>query len=143
MSCFQEISPLKRFHFGGDEVPQNAYAASPACHEFVKRHEKLATSKDLKAYFVQRVTKILAKYNVSVIGWEDAYTMADGQQMPLPEMKTKDVMSQYYYNGWESGMAKRAYEYANFGYKVSCYLYNFLFNIDFNMKFGDKVFLKM
>lgn len=120
--CFQDILPLKVFHFGGDEVPQEAYSGSPACIEFLRSHKKLSSSKDLKAYFVRRAAMIVARYGLSPMGWEDAFTMANGMPVSVEELQSKEVVSQAWYNTWESGLAHRAYQYANAGYKVSVFL---------------------
>jgi len=99
-------------------VPQDAYTASPACTEFLRHHKKIFNTKDLKTYFVRRVALIVARYGLSAMGWEDAFTMSHGQPIPISELGAKDVVSQAWYNIWESGLAHRAYQYANAGYKV-------------------------
>jgi len=60
-------------------------------------------------------------------GWEDAYSNAYGMPIERSLMKTShDVVSQAYYNTWESGAAMKAYQLANNGYKVHVYLSHLL-----------------
>ena len=111
--------PLRRWHFGGDEVPQDAFSASPACYSFMQRHTRIRSTKDLKTYFVRRLVAIAARHGLSVHGWDDAFTSHDGGPIPRSELKNSNqVVSQAYYNTWESGAASKAYDYANNGYKV-------------------------
>ena len=123
--CVQDIMPLRRWHFGGDEVPQDAYTASPACQNFLQRHPQLSSTKDLKTYFVKRIVAIAGRHQLAIYGWEDAYSNAYGMPIEQSEMKTsEDVVSQVYYNTWEGGGAMKAYELANSGYKVCMCLVN-------------------
>ena len=118
--CRQDITPLRRWHFGGDEVPQDAYTASPACQNFLQQHPRLASTKDLKTYFVKRIVALAGQHGLSIYGWEDAYSDAFGMPIERSQMKTsQDVVSQAYSNTWEGGGAAKAYELANSDYKVS------------------------
>lgn len=111
--------PLRRWHFGGDEVPQDAFSASPACYKFMKKHTKIQATRDLKEYFVRRVVAIAARHRLSVYGWDDAFASHGGEPIPRQDLKSDmDVVSQAYYNTWESGAASKAYKFANSGYKV-------------------------
>lgn len=51
----KDISPLRIFHFGGDEVPYRAWENSSACLELVKSG-KVRSLKDLMQYFVTKVS---------------------------------------------------------------------------------------
>lgn len=114
----KDIVPLQRFHFGGDEVPDGAYVKSPICTEFLQSHKDLSGPKDLKAYFIRKISEILVHHGLEVQGWEDGFSSASGNMMPLSSFKSKVVVSQSWYNIWERAYAKRAYQYANEGYKV-------------------------
>ena len=115
----QDIMPLRRWHFGGDEVPQDAYTASPACQNFLQQHPKLSSTKDLKTYFVKRIVAMAGHHGLAIYGWEDAYSDAFGMPIERSRMKTsQDVVSQTYYNTWEGGGAMKPYQLANDGYKV-------------------------
>ena len=50
----QDICPLKTFHFGGDEVPYEAWEDSPACQSLVESGE-VSAFKHLMEYFVVKV----------------------------------------------------------------------------------------
>jgi len=111
--------PLRRWHFGGDEVPQDAYTGSPACQSFLKERPRLSSTKDLKAYFVKRIVAIAGQHELAIYGWEDAYSNEFGMPIERSQLKTsQDVVIQAYYNTWEGGGAMKAYQMANNGYKV-------------------------
>jgi len=111
--------PLRRWHFGGDEVPQDAYTGSPACQSFLQKHPKLSSTKDLKTYFVKRIVAMAGRRGLAIYGWEDAYSNVNGWPIEHSQLKTShDVVSQVYYNTWEGGGAMKAYQLANNGYKV-------------------------
>jgi len=118
----QDIMPLQQWHFGGDEVPQDAYTGSPACQNFLEQHPKLSSTKDLKTYFVKRIVAMAGRRNLAILGWEDAYSNAYGMPIERDRMKTSQhVVSQVYYNTWEGGGAMKAYQLANSGYKVGSF----------------------
>lgn len=116
--------PLRRWHFGGDEVPQDAYTGSPACKSFLEQHPQLSSTKDLKTYFVKRIVAMAGRHGLDIYGWEDAYSNVYGMPIERSQLKTSHaVASQVYYNTWEGGGAMKAYQLANNGYKVfSSYL---------------------
>lgn len=62
--------PLRAIHIGGDEVPRNAWAGSPAVNE-LKQRENLADDKDVHAYFVSRVADFIASKGIGVSGWQE------------------------------------------------------------------------
>ena len=68
---------------------------------------------------MRRVIALLARQGLTPHGWEDAYSMETGYPIPRADMEGAEVVSQAWYNIWESGFAMRAYQYANLGYKVS------------------------
>jgi len=115
--------PLRRWHFGGDEVPQDAYTGSPACQTFLQQHRQLSSAKDLKTYFVKRIVALAGRLGLAIYGWEDAYSNEYGIPIERSQLKTEqDVVSQAYYNTWEGGGAMKAYQLANNGYKVCMHL---------------------
>ena len=120
--------PLRRWHFGGDEVPQDSYTGSPACQSFLQQRPQLSSTKDLKTYFVKRIVAMAGRHGLAIHGWEDAYSNAYGMPIERSQLKTsEDVVSQAYYNTWEGGGAMKAYLLANSGYKVysSCMLFHY------------------
>ena len=50
----KDICPLRMFHFGGDEVPYEAWEDSPACQALIDSGE-VESFKDLMEYFVVKV----------------------------------------------------------------------------------------
>jgi N-acetyl-beta-hexosaminidase len=57
------VQPLRRFHFGGNEVPKAkaAFTTSPACDKFRQRN-----TKELMNYFVKRVASIAKRLGVGL-----------------------------------------------------------------------------
>ena len=53
-----DICPLRVFHFGGDEVPYEAWEDSPACQALIDSGE-VESPKDLMQYFVLKVRSSL------------------------------------------------------------------------------------
>jgi hexosaminidase len=53
-----DISPLRTFHVGGDEVPADAWGSSVQCLSYARENPELQNIKDLKEHFVRRVIKI-------------------------------------------------------------------------------------
>lgn len=99
-------------------MPDGAYVKSPICTKFLQSHKDLSGPKDLKAYFIQKISEILVHHGLEVQGWEDGFSSASGKMMPLSSFKSKVAVSQSWYNIWERTYVKRAYQYANEGYKV-------------------------
>ena len=107
-----EIQPLKVIHFGGDEVPQGAWALSPACQRLsVKTNSPY---QGWKAYFIKRVTSIAAKYGLNLGLWEDGLLDATFTPLTRSELRSDVVY------GYAWGNTKNlGYRLANAGYKVS------------------------
>lgn len=62
--------PLVGIHIGGDEVPRGAWNGSAVAQDFMKQHGMTA-EKQLHAYFVRRMSEMLAERNVPMFGWEE------------------------------------------------------------------------
>lgn len=62
--------PLVAVHIGGDEVPRNAWGGSPAVRA-LKDSLGLADDKAVHAYFVERVSEMIAFKGVKVSGWQE------------------------------------------------------------------------
>ena len=65
-----EVMPLKTFHFGGDEVPYEAWEGSEACKDLV-HSGKIAGPQDLMEYFVTRTADIVAECGLDMGAWQD------------------------------------------------------------------------
>ncbi|VDI02254.1 hexosaminidase [Mytilus galloprovincialis] len=112
-------TPLKIFHFGGDEVAKNAWSNSASCRKLgfnsTKRNE-IRTS--LKKMFAQRVANITHKHGLNLLGWEDGFSEGNGKPFDRALFPNGDVYSNAWDNVWEWGEARRAYNFANAGYKI-------------------------
>src|SRR5207248_9524521 len=57
-------------HIGGDEVTGKQWRLNPQIQAFMEK-KGLKDKQALQAYFNQRVSKILRKYNKKMIGWDE------------------------------------------------------------------------
>lgn len=57
-------------HIGGDEVPRGAWNGSPSVKKFMAENG-LETERDMHAWFVRRMAKLLAEKNVPMFGWQE------------------------------------------------------------------------
>lgn len=105
---------LKIFHFGGDEVSKTAWTNSTACMNLNFTDLRI----NLKRIFTERVANITLKYGLNLAGWEDGFVVGDGLPFDRQLFLNKDVFSNAWDNVWEWGEARRAYNFANAGYKV-------------------------
>ncbi len=123
--------PLKMIHTGGDEVPHpsedepenGAWVKSPVCIDFMNKSDKYKKPSDLFYYFVSRFSKILAAKNISTAGWEEIALdkqVVDGKDVIAPNMEfaTSNFTPFVWNTVWGWGGEDRAYQLANFGYKV-------------------------
>ena len=112
----QDISPLKLFHMGGDEVAKGAWLKSSACQRLISRNSQIRSAKDLKEYFILKLSKITSRYQVDLGAWEDGLIH---EKTPFNRKKflNNNVYSYAWDNVWEWGAFNRAYILANAGYK--------------------------
>lgn len=97
-----EIVPLfdsEYFHIGGDECPKTRWKVCPKCQARIrelglKSDKEHSAEERLQSYFVQRIEKVLLKYNKKMIGWDE---ILEGGLAP-----TATVMS---WRGEEGGIA--------------------------------------
>jgi len=75
-------------------------------------------SKDLKEYFVRRVSEISYKYCLSLGAWEDGVLGVKDIPYDRSYLKNKEVYAYAWDNVWEWFQGDRAYKLANAGYKV-------------------------
>lgn len=110
--------PLETFHFGGDEVAKNAWSNSSTCtnSSFTGTYSDRRTS--MKKYFLERVSNITHSYGVNLAGWEDGFIEGNGIPYNRSLLANTEVISNAWNNVWEWGEARRAYNFANSGYKV-------------------------
>lgn len=78
----QADHPLTRYHIGADETA-GAWLESPACKTFIAdKQNGVKSSKELGAYFIERVANILAKLNIETAGWSDGLSHTNKDNMP-------------------------------------------------------------
>ena len=64
------LFPGKFIHIGGDEVDKTNWKSCPDCQARIK-HEGLKNEKELQAYFIGRVEKIVNAHGKRLIGWSE------------------------------------------------------------------------
>ncbi|MBL7943433.1 MAG: beta-N-acetylhexosaminidase, partial [Flavobacteriales bacterium] len=64
------LFPSRLIHIGGDEAPHTRWEACPKCKQCMKSNT-LNTPLELQAHFMERVGKILAKFDKTMIGWDE------------------------------------------------------------------------
>lgn len=108
--------PLRIFHFGGDEIARNALSNSSTCQKLGYTGKSARTQ--LKNLMVKRIADIVHKYHLDLQGWEDGFIENDGMPFDRENFPNSDVISNAWDNVWEWGEGRRAYNFANAGYKV-------------------------
>ena len=64
------LFPSEFIHVGGDEVPKDAWNASPLCQSFMKA-KGLKGADQLQSYFMKRIEKVIAAKGRRMIGWDE------------------------------------------------------------------------
>ncbi|VDI12360.1 hexosaminidase [Mytilus galloprovincialis] len=115
----EDVSPLKLFHFGGDEVPYESWLDSPACKRLIDTREVNKFS-ELMEYFIKKVAKIVAQHDLHLGAWQDGVIHDEVRLEPMKResFPNKEVVAYAWQNVWESGLSGCAYKLANEGYKV-------------------------
>lgn len=71
IGIYQEAGvPLTGIHIGGDEVPRGAWSGSQVALKFMKDNN-IADEKQLHAYFVKRIARLLAERGIPMYGWQE------------------------------------------------------------------------
>lgn len=115
--------PITTIHIGGDEVPDGAWTASPACDKMIAENDNLNNPKGLESYFIERLTGMLAERDLVTGGWEEAVLVPseidDGYMWePNSELKEQPFIT-YIWKPISGGRGDdRAYRLANAGYDV-------------------------
>jgi len=74
--------PLTRYHIGADETA-GAWIDSPACKSFLAKHKAQVESPEaLGAYFVERVSNMLAQMGIEAAAWIDGLEHTNPDNMP-------------------------------------------------------------
>lgn len=107
---------LEMLHLGGDEVPHNAWKGSPLVAQWLQEHPEYKVE-NLHAYYVERIMKILRKYNIRGGGWEEvALKKENGRFEVNPAFAGGDLVPYVWNNLW--GSQDLAYRLANRNYPV-------------------------
>ena len=125
--------PLPFIHSGGDEVPEGAWTASPACQALLAESEKYQEAAQLQQYFLSRIKKIAAAKGLKVAGWEEIALKKDPEvAYPVnPEFAGGDVIPYVWNSLW--GAQDLGYRLANAGYPVVlCNVTNLYFDLAYN-----------
>jgi len=64
------LFPSEFIHVGGDEVPKDAWKASPLCQSFMKA-KGLKDANGLQSDFMKRIEKVIAAKGRRMIGWDE------------------------------------------------------------------------
>ncbi len=125
--------PFTMFHTGGDEVPGKAWTDSPICKEFLKNHPEITNSRNLQAYFFDRITDMVRSRGLTVGAWEEAVMAYDASDTWYPNRQFvgRQVYPYIWNNLW--GNQDLGYKLANAGYPVIlCNVTNFYFDLAYN-----------
>jgi hexosaminidase len=125
--------PLTMMHTGGDEVPGKAWSDSPVCREFLKRHPEIKNTRNLQAYFFDRITDIIRSRGLPVGAWEEAVMSYDDQDnwYPNKQFTGREVYPYIWNILW--GNQDLGYKLANAGYPVVlCNVTNFYFDLAYD-----------
>lgn len=102
---------LTRYHIGADETA-GAWIKSAACKELLENNVLgIETAEDISAYFVEKVSRLLAAKGIEAAGWNDGMGHTKQERMPAK------VQS----NGWSPLMwdgHQAAHEQANRGWDL-------------------------
>ncbi|BFZ08611.1 hypothetical protein BsWGS_11650 [Bradybaena similaris] len=109
----RDISPLRLFHFGGDEVPTGTWERSPACSKL----RQSGINSDLKKYMVEQIANMTSLYGLDLAAWVDG-VMSGGKPMRRELFPNREVHVYAWNNVWEWGTMGRAYDFANGDFKV-------------------------
>ncbi|NVK24755.1 MAG: carbohydate-binding domain-containing protein [Gammaproteobacteria bacterium] len=107
----QSNNPLTKYHIGADET-EGAWVESPACKSLLTNNVMgIEKAEDIAAYFIERVSNILAEKGIQAAGWNDGMGHTDPTRMP------KDTQS----NAWSPLMwngHNAAHEQTNRGWQM-------------------------
>ncbi|MFV0598101.1 family 20 glycosylhydrolase [Shewanella sp.] len=119
--------PLTRYHIGADETA-GAWKQSPACLEFVANNDKGVKSiDDLGAYFIERISTMLAAKGIEAAGWSDGMSHVRPSNMPAKvQSNIWDVIAYKGYehanqqvnNGWDVVLSNPEVLYFDFPYEA-------------------------
>jgi hexosaminidase len=124
--------PFDYIHTGGDEVPDGVWTKSPECRKLLQQHPEIGNPKNLQGYFLDRLTEVLQKYDLTIGGWEEvAMLIREDGWVPNPAFVGQKVVP-FVWNSIGSNL-NLGYRLANAGYPVVlCNVNNFYFDLSYN-----------
>ena len=138
----RDISPLKTYHFGGDEVAKGAWENSTECANLFESPFGVIDHKDLKEMFVRQVSNISAQFNVDLAAWEDGVMESGSKPYERQDLKNANVYAYAWDNVWEWGVSGRAYKLANAGYKVlNIYIYIYTISLSLSLSLSLSIYI--
>lgn len=123
---------LRKFHTGGDEVAEGAWAKSPMAQKLMAENPTIKDPKNLHIYFFRKLLPLLQKRGLEVHGWEEVALEKDakGVYVPNPEFVGQGVVPYIWNNLYDLDLGNRL---ANAGYPVVlCNVTNFYFDLAYN-----------
>ncbi|WP_341205562.1 family 20 glycosylhydrolase [uncultured Psychrosphaera sp.] len=107
----QAKNKLTRYHIGADETA-GAWLESTACKKLLKDNVTgIESAEDIAAYFVERVSRLLAKRGIEAAGWNDG--MGHTKKERMPEVVQSNAWTPLMWGGH-----KAAHEQVNRGWEV-------------------------
>ena len=97
--------PLPGIHIGGDEVAPGAWDGSDSVRVFKEKHG-LKTQKEVHAYFVRQMAKLLSERKVPMHGWEEI-AIGHGPEFDAEVAPTVGGVNVWHNNTTASGKALR------------------------------------
>ncbi|WP_028762804.1 family 20 glycosylhydrolase [Shewanella colwelliana] len=105
----QAGQPLNVYHIGADETA-GAWIESPICQAFLQNNEHgVSDEKEYGAYFIERVSNLLAEKGIEAAGWSDGMSHTRPERMP--EINQSNIWDVVSHDGF-----KRAHSQANLGW---------------------------
>ncbi len=128
---------LKTIHIGGDEVPNGVWEESPVARKLIETNNKINSTQDLKAYFLQRFSGILEQHHISIAGWEEIAMEEIKHDNSITKKVNPDFSDQHFIpfiwnNMWGWGAEDLGYKIANAGYPI---VLNSVTNLYFDMAY--------
>lgn len=107
----QSNNPLTKYHIGADETA-GAWVESSACESLLKDNIMgIDGPEEIAAYFVERVSQLLAKKGIEAAGWNDG--MGHTKKSRMPEVVQSNAWSPLFWGGHAA-----AHEQANRGWQL-------------------------
>lgn len=117
-TMYEGIQNLDVIHLGGDEVPANVWASSPACQNILDGRSY--DHQMMRRIFMIAAGEIAFRRELDLITWEDGMYNSNRGEGPYQRelFKQRNVYVQAWKNVWDEGTGGLAIVFANAGYKT-------------------------